>query len=65
MPRLQDDSPLYERDGFWVSREWLGKYFVYRTTITHSVRVAIYDFPSDDAYAYKRAVAECDRRAAL
>lgn len=55
---------LYENGIFWVTKAAKGKGFeVYQSGATHSTRCAIIGFEGSPGLG--RAIAECDRRAAL
>jgi len=55
----------YENGSFWVLKKSKGHYEVCKLNGTHSVKVATIHFQDKPDYALSRAIAECDRRAAL
>lgn len=57
---MKENDILYENGDYWVCREHYG-FAVYKTGITHSVRVASIGFKGDEGL--QRAKAEADRRA--
>jgi hypothetical protein len=54
---------VHEQGGFWVRRVKPRFYEVYRNTAVASERVASISH-ADDGAALRRAISECDRRAA-
>lgn len=54
---------VYEKGDFWVRRAKPAHYEVYKNGAIHATRVATIS-SADDGAALKRAITECDRRAA-
>ena len=64
----RESDIVHENGDFWVLQRKPGWYEVLKTGATHSTVVGTFDFKSDPArhgYALRRAVDDCDRRAAL
>ena len=59
-----ENDIIYENGIFWVHRVKPGKYQILRTGTTYSTIVGWVTYTEDDATAIKKAIAECDRRAA-
>ena len=60
---------LHEAGKYWVGREHNAKrrrwdFYVYRIEGTHSVRCGTFAL-NNEAYSLRRAIADCNRRAAL
>jgi hypothetical protein len=55
---------LYEKGGYWVAKHAKGWLEVYKTGVTHSVRVATIDFRYDVAKQMEYAKREIERRLA-
>ena len=51
----------YENGPFWVCTHKDGHFEVYKSDVTHSVRVAVIGWKGESGL--KRAIAECDKRA--
>jgi len=60
----KENDVVHENGIFWVHRQAPGKYQILRTGATYSTIVGWVTYTDDDAKALKRAIAECDRRAA-
>ena len=60
---MKESDIVYERGDYWVSREDVGYYKIWRTGATCSTRVGTVCYSDDDAKAINKAIAECNRRA--
>jgi hypothetical protein len=55
---LKEEDILYQKGNYWVCEDLKGYYGVYRDTITHAERCAIYKGEK----GLEHAKSECDRR---
>lgn len=57
--KSEADRVVFDLGTHWVSREGVGHYKVWKSSLTHSVLRSTYHFSTDDGLAANRAVDRC------